>query len=131
MRNELWPSPAGEHTGEIASFFSGRRENPAEVLMALDESGLPIGFVELSLRRDAEGCYSGGVAYIEGWYVSPQYRRRGIGTALLRAAETWGRDQHCREIASDAEIFNEQSIAAHKAAGFAEMGRNVCFRKDL
>ena len=131
MRQSLWPSPAGEHAAEIAAFFSDKRANPAEVLIARDEADRVVGFAELSTRPYAEGCHSGRVAYIEGWYVDPAVRRRGFGGALVRAAEEWGRSQGCSELGSDTEIENLGSEAAHRSLGFAETGRIICFRKPL
>jgi aminoglycoside 6'-N-acetyltransferase I len=131
MRQSLWPSAPGEHAREIARFFGGDRENPAEVFLACDDSGEPIGFAELSIRPYAEGCYSGRVAYLEGWFVEPTARRKGVGTALVKAAEEWGRANHCTELGSDAEMDNDASASAHRALGFAVTGRNICFRKDL
>ena len=131
MRQTLWPAAAGEHAGEIARFFSGDRRDPAEVLMAIDESGRAIGFAEVSIRPSAEGCNSGRVAYLEGWFVESSVRRQGVGTALVKAAEVWGRSQNCTELASDVELGNAASAAAHKALGFSEIVRKVCFRKDL
>ena len=57
--------------------------------------------------------------------------RKGVGRALIEAAEAWGRGQGCSEFGSDAAIDNETSIAAHRALGFAEVSRAVCFRKPL
>jgi len=131
LRLLRWPSPAGEHAGEIEAFFNANRKDPAEVLLACDESGRPIGFAELSIRPYAEGCYSGRVAYLEGWYVEPDLRGRGAGAALMRAAEEWGRSQGCTEMASATEIENSASAAAHRSLGFAETGRIICFRKSL
>lgn len=90
MRQLLWPSVPGEHAGEIARFFSGDRRNPAEVLLAIDERGRAIGFAELSIRPYAEGCDSGRIAYLEGWFVESSARRQGVGAALVKAAEEWG-----------------------------------------
>lgn len=131
MRQTLWPSAAGEHAGEIARFFSGDRRDPAEVLIAIEESGRAIGFAELSIRPTAEGCDSGRVAYLEGWFVEPSVQRQGVGTALVHAAEVWGRRQGCTELASDVELGNGASEAAHKALGFSEVVRTICFRKTL
>src|SRR5690348_15080022 len=78
MRQALWPSAPGEHAREIAMFFEGDRSDPAEVLIALNNSGRPVGFVELSIRPYAEGCYSGRVAYLEGWFVDESLRGRGV-----------------------------------------------------
>ncbi len=130
MRQALWPSPAGEHAGEIARFFAGHRPNSEETLLAEDSGGRAVGFAELSIRSHAEGC-SGRVAYLEGWYVDPEARGSGAGRALVEAAEAWGRGQGCAELASDTEIRNAGSAGAHRAVGFEEIDRVVCFRKSL
>lgn len=134
MREALWPADAGEpsdHPDEIARFFAGALHEPLAVLIAEDGSGRALGFAELSIRNYAEGCVTNRVAYLEGWYVEPHARRRGVGAALVRAAEDWGRAQGCTEFASDALIDNEISAAAHEALGFDETARIRCFRKDL
>jgi aminoglycoside 6'-N-acetyltransferase I len=131
MRQSLWPSSPGEHAAEIAAFFQGRRTNSAEVLLAFDEESQPIGFVELSIRNYAEGCSSDRVAYLEGWYVKSFARRRGVGAALMKAVEVWGRAQGCTELASDTDLGNHVGEAAHRALGFVETDRIICFRKGL
>ena len=131
MRETLWPSSPGEHAGEIAAFFSGDRRNPAEVFVALDDDARAVGFAEVSIRPYAEECYSGRVAYLEGWYVEEGRRRQGVGAALVAAVEDWGRAQGCTELASDAAIDNRASSAAHRSLGFTEVGTIVCFRKPL
>lgn len=129
MRQELWPDE--EHAAEVAAFFDGDRRNPAEVLLAVEADGGAVGFAEVSIRPYAEGCLTGRIAYLEGWYVEEGHRGRGIGGALVRAVEAWGRAQGCAELGSDAAIDNRRSIAAHRALGFEEVGRVVCFRKAL
>jgi aminoglycoside 6'-N-acetyltransferase I len=131
MRQALWPSDPGEHAEEIASFFAGDRRDPAEVLLAIDDSGRAIGFAEVSIRQYAEGCVSDRVAYLEGWFVEEGQRRKGVGAALVAAVEAWGRAQGCPELASDTGIDNTVSTAAHRSLGFSEVERIVCFRKVL
>src|SRR5206468_5494106 len=67
---------------------------------------LPIWFAELSIRNYAEDCVTDRVAYLEGWYVVPEWRRRGVGGALVAAAESWAQGQGCTEFASDTPIDN-------------------------
>ena len=47
----------------------------------------------------AEGCTISPVAYIEGWYVDPDLRRRKVGSQLVHTAEAWARRQGLQEIA--------------------------------
>ncbi len=132
LRQALWPDAApGEHADAVARYFAGTLREPVMVLFVEDGHGRPIGFVELSLRAYAEGCQSDNVAYVEGWYVTPEARGRGVGRALIEAAEDWARGQGCTELASDAELGNAASAAAHEALGFSEVGQIRCFRKVL
>lgn len=130
MRCALWPEGSeAEHRDEIERFFADQLGNPLQVLLAVDDTGAPVGFVELSLRSYAEDCLTDRVAYLEGWYVVPEARRRGVGKALVRAAEDWAREQGCAEFASDALLDNHTSAAAHRALGFEETVQIRCFRK--
>ena len=84
-----------------------------------------VGFLELRLRNYAEGTDSLAVPYVEGWYVDPEYRLRGAGASLMRHAESWARQSGYSELASDTEIENMDSIAAHQALGFEVTDRIV------
>ncbi len=133
MRLALWPDGSeAEHREEIDRFLTGQAGGrPAAVLIAQDESGQVLGFAELAIRPYAEGCVTDRVAYLEGWFVDPDSRRRGVGRALVSAAEDWGRAQGCSEFASDAAPDNAVSIEAHRSLGFTDAGPVRCFHKDL
>lgn len=132
LRHALWPEASlDEHRDEIASFLAGAAREPLAVLLAQGNDGRIVGFVELSIRPYAEGCSSDRVAFLEGWYVEPESRRLGIGKALVAAAERWGIAQGCTEFASDTQVDNEISRAAHGDCGFTEVGVIRCFMKEL
>lgn len=133
MRRALWPTASeAEHRQETDDYFGFRsRREPQAVLIARDDTGRPMGFAELSIRPYAEGCATDRVGYLEGWYVTPEARRAGVGRALLSAAEAWARGQGCSEFASDTEADNAGSAAAHLALGFTDVGLVRCFRKSL
>lgn len=133
QRLALWPDDsAAEHRAEIERYFRG--EFPRwewVVLLAEDDDGAIVGFAEVSERNYAQGCSSARVAYLEGWYVAPESRRRGVGRALIGAAEAWGRARGCTEFASDAHAENLLSFHAHTGLGFEDVGLMRCFRKEL
>ena len=126
MRLALWPDE--EHEEALEEFF----KTPTwTTFVAEGEDGRLCGFIEMGQRAYAEGCETSPVAFIEGWYVDPDRQRRGIGRSLMKAAETWAQEQGFTEIASDTWLENETSIEAHKALGFNEVERLVCFIKGL
>jgi aminoglycoside 6'-N-acetyltransferase I len=71
------------------------------------------------------------VGYVEGWYVDPDLRGKGVGRTLVSRAEIWAREMGFTELASDAELRNDGSIRAHHALGFHETFRLVHFVKPL
>lgn len=138
MRNALWlDDSAAHHAAEVAAFFdTGTFGGPQQwppwtAFVAERHNGGLCGFIEASIRPFVDGCTSGPVGYVEGWYVDPDIRRQGIGRRLVEAAERWAAMHGCREMASDARLDNAVSHAAHAALAFEEIGRLVHFRKSL
>ena len=100
--------------------------------VAVTDTGDISGFVEASMRYDpVNGCETSPVAFVEGIFVRPEYRRANVGHALCAAVEEWGRRRGCTELASDALLENADSHAFRRAIGFAETERVVYFRKRL
>lgn len=139
LRSELWYDHApGELAQEVDAFLRGRgfgtvdgRPLPGTVLLAEDGVRNVVGFAEVTLRPLAEGCSSHPVGYLEGWYVVPGARRRGVGGALVRAAEQWARARGCSEMASDTLLDNQVGERSHRALGFEEVHRTIHFRKSI
>ena len=129
MRVALWPGSPSEHDIETQRYFE-QKSGSLRTFVAEGEGRL-VGFLELDQRKYAPGCSSSPVPFIEGWYVEPDMRRRGIGRALVVAAEDWAGAAGFTEIASDAEIENDGSLAAHAALGYTEIERVVCLRRAL
>jgi aminoglycoside 6'-N-acetyltransferase I len=129
MRRALWDDcPDEQQVREMEEILGSDVE---EVFVAERPGGTLCGFLEASLRSRADGCDSTPVGYIEGWYVDDDVRRQGVGGGLVRAAEAWARSRGCRQMASDAELWNEVSHRAHGALGYVENARLVLFKKDL
>ncbi|MFC0251571.1 aminoglycoside 6'-N-acetyltransferase [Massilia consociata] len=130
LRMALWPADRGEHLREMQALC----EQPGRYaqFVACTDAGAPQGLVEVALRTDyVNGTASSPVGFLEGLYVVPQWRRRGIAALLVATAEQWAREQGCAEMASDALLENTASHAMHRALGFEETERVVYFRKPL
>jgi aminoglycoside 6'-N-acetyltransferase I len=131
LRFLLWPDASFEdHWRELENGPAGKL--PSETFVAVGEEGGLVGFLEVGLRSHADGCDPAQpVAFVEGWFVQEGFRHRGIGAALMRAAENWARAQGSLEMASDTWIDHEESQRAHAALGFEVVDRCVHFRKQL
>src|SRR4051812_10725013 len=127
MRKALWPAVADEmHHFEM----EGQLNSAANAVFVLQRENAGLGgFIELSVRERVDGSMSPKVAYIEGWYVDADLRGKQFGKKLIQQAEDWARQNGLKEIASDAETWNEASIAAHAKLGFKETFRLVHFLK--
>jgi aminoglycoside 6'-N-acetyltransferase I len=125
MRRTLWPDcPKERHSLEMDQLL----RSEGIVLLAEGADGRSLGFAEISIRRDqVEGTCSATVPYLEGWYVDPSHRNRGVGRALIVAAAKWASEAGFTELASDAEVANHEGIRAHLKLGFREVGRSVHF----
>lgn len=130
MRTALWPEEPGDHPVEIDQFFAGTRNDLATFVAEVEDDRL-CGFLEASTRSYAEGCRSSPVGYIEGWWVDSGHRNKGIGAALVAAAEDWARANGLTEMASDTDLENDASQRAHAALGYRETDRMICFSKKL
>ncbi len=90
-----------------------------------------VGFIEVSLRNVVDGCLGGPVGYIEGIYLIPSWRGLGLGPGMIDAAAEWFRVQGCRDMATDAELENEDAQQFWNELGFEETWRIVQYRRSL
>jgi aminoglycoside 6'-N-acetyltransferase I len=127
----LWPDgTADEHRGYMA--ISLAQPERFLQLMMYDEKHQPIGFIEGSIRSDfVNGTETSPVGFVEGVFVVPEWRRKGVARVLFEAIGDWARARGCRELASDALLENEASQRAHFALGFKETERVVYFSRKL
>jgi aminoglycoside 6'-N-acetyltransferase I len=131
IRNSLWNSALKEHLEEIDQYFCHNSTNIVNVFVLERNNGKLGGFIELNIRNYAEGSELGAIPYIEGLYVDSDIRNSGYGRQLIAVAEAWAIENGFNELASDTKLENLTGIAAHKALGFQEVERIVCFIKKL
>lgn len=125
----LWPSHPKEELEE--EFRALLQDRSAAVFLAW-QGEEAVGFAQCGLRQDyVEGSSSSPVGYLEGIYVRPDCRRRGMARALLARCEEWSREKGCRQMGSDCSLENRDSQRFHLHSGFDEAGQIRCFIKDL
>ena len=91
-----------------------------------------VAFAEAPLRRDyVNGSNSSPVGFLEGLYVEPQYRKRGLARLLCSSVEHWAKDMGCTEFASDVVLQNEVGQRVHEAVGFNATDRVVFYLKQI
>ena len=131
LRMALWPDVSKKiHEKEIIAMLS----DPERFItfIAYDSSNLSVGFIEASIHEIIdEGCVVKNIGYIEGWYIDPKYRKKGIGAELVKSAEKWVLQKGLKEIAVDTNLDNIQSQNAYKALGYKEQDRFILYKKVL
>jgi aminoglycoside 6'-N-acetyltransferase I len=131
MRLALWPDATAEEHRGYMSISLAQPERFLQLMM-YDEKRLAVGFIEGSIRSDyVNGTETSPVGFVEGVYVIPAMRRKGVARQLFAAIGDWAHARGCRELASDALFENEASQRAHLALGFRETERVVYFSKKL
>lgn len=126
---KLWPECS---LTEMTAHYKEVLNSGSAACFLLYEEPDYLGFIELNVRNDyVEGADELPVAYIEGLFVEKPCRHKGFGRLLVTHAEDWARAKGFEQLCSDAELENNDSIEFHKAAGFEEISRIVCFAKDL
>ncbi len=130
LRLQLWPDiPADALSAEQVAMLEAADRC---AVFLWEEGGVVSGLAEASLRHDyVNGCETSPVVFLEGIFVAPEHRRRGVAGRLVAAVEGWAREIGVRELASDADLANTISHAMHRDLGFEETERVVYFRKEL
>ena len=125
----LWP----DHTfNDLKQEMDETLSDRNAVFYLYLDGDVPVGFAQCQLRFDyVEGTDSSPVGYLEGIFVTENYRKNGIAKQLVNACEQWSIENGCTEFASDCEITNVESYNFHMKIGFQEEARIICFKKNL
>ncbi len=70
-------------------------------------------------------------AEIGGLAVAPDWRRQGVGRALLDAAEAWARRQGSRALRVRVSDARHEAPAFYQAAGFRALKEQTVFAKPV
>ena len=117
---EGWLITSGEWRSAPAErrYLKAIRRHPDAAVFVAESNGGIVG--RLSISRDAHPA-SEHVADL-GLMVSRGYRRRGIGLALMEAAERWARQSGVRKLELHVFPHNTPAIALYEKLGYQREG---------
>lgn len=97
-------------------------ENPAADILLAEENGEPVGCVYLEKK--------GAVLYLGMLTVKPTLQGKGIGAALMQAAEENARQRHCNRIQMTVITERESLIRYYQRKGYQDTGERMPFPDD-
>jgi RimJ/RimL family protein N-acetyltransferase len=121
LADSAWRSPSEERR-----YLRAIRRHPHAAVLVAEEAGELVG--RLSIARDPHAA-SAHVADV-GLMVARSQRRRGIGTALLNAAEQWARGAQIDKLELHVFPHNLGAIALYEKLGYEREGhRRAHYRR--
>jgi len=112
--------PANAHLSEadLQDVEQRFRESVGLEVLVAEADGQVVGFVALSFSQ----TLTGPKAWVDDIAVGPDFRRQGIGAALLEAAVRRARQRGCAYLLVDTSKSNPPARAFYEAYGFEEGG---------
>jgi RimJ/RimL family protein N-acetyltransferase len=117
---EGWLITGGEwrSAAEERRYLRSIRRHPHAAVLVAEDDGAIVG--RLSIARDLHPAseHVGDV----GLMVARDYRRRGVGKALMEGAEEWARSAGIRKLELHVFPYNEPAIALYEGLGYEREG---------
>lgn len=101
-------------------YFVSLLADPEAAFLVAECDGVVAGALAMSLRRtpDRAILVPGITAHVSDLVVDAGKRRRGIGRALLRAAEAWAKENGATEMRLNVWEFNQGAQRFYEALGY-------------
>jgi ribosomal protein S18 acetylase RimI-like enzyme len=126
----LLRKPERPHQAEFIEGFLSKEDHA--LLLATTASGTVAGLVAVFLRQPARApvVRPALAAELDALAVSSSFRRRGVGTALVRAALSWSRERGATRTELGVYEFNEPARAFWESLGFRTLSRRLVAHAD-
>jgi GNAT superfamily N-acetyltransferase len=118
----LAPDELAERLPQVA----GTRD--AVVLVAVDESDQPIGWIHVELKPTLLAPLA---AQVMGLVIDEAARNRGIGARLLERGEAWARERGCRAMLVGTRVTRERAHRFYRRQGYDLLKTSHFFEKPL
>ena len=100
----------GYSDGDLDRFFDGRDE---WISIAVDDEDNIIAFLSIEVHHEDEEYI-----YLDDLLVTKQYRNNGIGTKLIRNAETYAKEINIHKICFHVEKSNTAAFRLYQRLGY-------------
>lgn len=117
LPNRFKPPQRGTFTAVDAVELLGKAENTIYIAL-VDAEPAGYAYIELQRRPESPYAFAHDQVYLHHISVSPNYQRRGIGTALMSAISAVAKARGSGRIALDVWTANEAARAFFRAQGF-------------
>lgn len=90
-------------------------------ILVAEISGKPIGLAEIHLKQpdpDSPGIVPMLYAHLQSLAVTAKFRRQGVGSQLLQAAQAWAHAHAAVELCLDVWEFSEGPLAFYEKLGY-------------
>lgn len=125
LTSELGYPSTGE---QIARRFARIDGQPHQLVFVAEEAGVTVAWLHVAVHPYLESDAS---AEILGLVVADDHRNRGIGQALVDAAEAWARAQGCATMRVRSRVTRERAHTFYERDGFRRVKTQHCFEKML
>lgn len=104
---------------EGAQSFVGERLalNDSAIFVAVSDASL-VGFVQL--YPSLSSVSMARIYILNDLFVETDYRKKGVGTSLIRAAEKYGNDQKAIKMALATAVTNDAARALYESLGWVK-----------
>lgn len=109
---------------DLAVFFTAKNPNEEYKLFVAEENDRIIGFSRVHFYRWNKSAYAINLL------VDSEYRRRGIGTLLLKTMERFAKEKGARVLMFDTAIDNIPALNLYFKNGFKICGYNNKLYED-
>ena len=115
-------------SADIERRFEGIDGHDDQILLVADAGGEAIGWIHVAVHPYLQNDAS---AEILGLVVTGAQRGRGLGAALVDAAESWAVRQGCGFLRVRSRVIRERAHAFYERHGFQRIKTQHCFQKTI
>lgn len=113
---------------QIARRFTRIDGRDDQALLVADDGNGVVGWMHVGAHPYLESDDSGEIL---GLVVADGQRSRGIGAALVGAAETWATEHGCQVLRVRSRITRDRAHAFYERGGFERIKTQHCFQKVI